>query len=193
MKHFIIDTLGNLNDPRLCVLDEVPEGVGIKYYRMMKGKRIGGDYPDDAKIYMSDEHPGIKLSSLIGNTNSYLIVSRDLKEVIESYCSAEVEYLPLTLYNHKKRVHSKDYFIVNPIGVLDCLNLEASKITYFKDRVVSVDKFVLDPKKLTNAPSLFRIKEDPTEYVVNEELANAIKEGRFTNVVLKEIEQVESR
>ena len=193
MKYFTIDTLGNLNDPRLCVLDEVPEGVGIKYYCMMKGKRIGADYPADAKLYMSDKYTGIKLSSLIGNTKSYLIVCGEMKDVIDSHCSAEVEYLPFTLYNHKKRIHSKNYFIVNPIGALDCLNLEASKIKYFKDRVVSVDKFVLDPKKLANAPSLFRIKEDPTEYVINQQLANAIKEGKFTNVVLREIEQVESR
>ncbi len=53
----------------------------------------------------------------------------------------EIEFLPFTLYNHKKRVHSKDHFFINPIGGYDCLNEIASGITYDKD-----DDIVLNEK-----------------------------------------------
>lgn len=193
MKYFLIETLGNLDDPRLCILDSPPKGLGVKYYRMMKGKKISDDYPNDAKIFMSDKYMGIKLSSMIGNTNSYLIVSLEMKEVIEMHCKAEVEYLPFTLYNHKKRVHSTDYFIVNPIGAIDCLNHKASQIEYLRDRIVGIDKFVLDSKMLETAPALFRVNEDPTQYIINEELAKAFELSGFTNVILEEIKVVENK
>jgi hypothetical protein len=192
MKYFFIDTLGELDDSNLCILDKPPQGLGVKYYRMSKGKKIGNYYPNDAKIYMSDENPGTKLASLIGNTKSYLIVSNAMKEVIEKYCSScEIEYLPFILYNHKKRVHSKDYFIINPIGTCDCLNLKASQIEYLDGEVVGVDRFVLDPRRLEDAPAIFRIKEAPRKYVINEELAKNLEERGFTNVILEEIQQKE--
>jgi hypothetical protein len=196
MKYYFIDTLGNLDD-EWCLLDAPPEDMGLAYYMPAEGERVGDEYPSDAKIYMSEEYPGIKLGSLIGHTESYLIVSRAVKEVIEAHCmDVEIEYLPFTLYNHKKRVHSREYFIINPIGTIDCLNLDASEIEYFEEEgdpydgaVVDVDKFVLDRKKLEGAPALFRIREDPGEYVINEKLARAFRERGFTNIQLDKIEQ----
>ncbi|MBW2661812.1 MAG: hypothetical protein JRD93_07465 [Deltaproteobacteria bacterium] len=190
MRYFFVETLGKLGNPNLCILSRPPDGLGVKSYRMAKGKKIGVHYPKDAIIYMDDEHPGIKIESLIGNTKGYLIVSREMKECIEEHCTfCEIEYLPFTLYNHKKRVHSQDYFIINPIGTFDCLNLKASQIEYLDGEVVGIDNFVVDPRKLEKPPALFRIKEDPRRYVINEELAKAFEEKGFTNVLLKEIGQ----
>src|SRR5207302_1272588 len=108
--------------------------------------------------------PGIKLASLLGNTQSYLIVNTEVKNVIVEHCTlSELEVLPFTLYNHKKRIHSSDYWIVNPIGYLDCVNRAASNIRYLSTdptKIVAVRKFVLDTKRLENAPDLFRVVED---------------------------------
>ena len=167
---------------------------------MAKGKRIGDDYPDDAQIYLESLKSGTQLSSFIGNTRSYLIVNTEMKDVILEYTSqsnCEFEILPFTLYDHKKRILSKDYWIINPIGTFDCLNKKASEIKYVdkddaKSEVVSIRKFVFDPKKLKDAPDLFRVPEDPTEYFISERLAKAFKEKGFTNIFLTEIEQKEN-
>jgi hypothetical protein len=82
---------------------------------------------------------------------------------------------------------------VNPLAPRDCLNYKQSVIDYTDDRqVVGVDKFVLDPRKLQGAPALFRILEDPREYVVNETLARAFAKADFTNLLIKEIEVSDS-
>ncbi len=196
MKYFFIDTLG-ISGEGWCFLDTIPVGLGLSGYMPAKGQRVGNDYPEDAKTYMSDEYTGIRLASLIGNTRSYLILATAVKEIIAAQCvGLDIEYLPFTLYNHKKREHSKDYWIVNPIGTRDCLNLELSEIKYFNKpgdayhgAVISVRKHVLDPAKLKDAPALFRIKEGPREYVINETLANIFRERSFTNMRLTEIEQ----
>ena len=73
------------------------------------------------KFSCSQKNPGVKLPSLIGNTISYLIVNAEMKDTIIEYCpedEVDIEILPFTLINHKKRVHSKDYWIINPIGYI---------------------------------------------------------------------------
>jgi hypothetical protein len=197
VKYYFVETLGSSDSGSNCILDNIPVGLGLAGYMPAKGERVGSEYPEDAKIYMDDEHPGIRIGSLIGNTNSYLIVATAVKEIIAVQCAnVDIEYLSFTLYNHKKREHSKDYWIINSIGTRDCLNLDLSEIEYFNEpgdpydgAVVSVDRFVLDPAKLKDAPALFRIKEEPREYVINETLAKIFQEQGFTNIRLTEIEQ----
>lgn len=190
MKYFFIDTLGDLDDEELCFLAKTPKGIGIKYYKLMKGLPIGGDYPHPAEIHMSEEYEGLKLASLIGHVKSYLVLERQVVQVIQKYCPGIViEYLPFTLINHKGRVHSEDYFIVNPIGSFDCLNHKSSQITYHKKEISRIDRYMLDSDKLKSAPALFRIPEMPDKYIINEELAKAFDEHGFTNIVLTEIAQ----
>ena len=195
MKYFIIDTLGDDQDVKLAFIDEPPEDLGLYSYCLARGERIGDRYPADAKIYLQPKSPGIKLSSLIGNTNRYLIVNTDVKNVILEHCAqSDFEVLPFTLYNHKKRIHSSDYWIINPIGYLDCVNRAASQIEYLDTdptKIVDVDKFVLDPKRVKNAPDLFRVPEDREKYFISARLAKAFQDRRFTNMILTEVDQVE--
>lgn len=196
MRFFNIDTLGDLDDRRLCILDAVPEGIGVKYSRLARGRTIAADFPANAVIRMTPDRTGIKLASLIGNTNSFLIVHRDVKDVIaaEHHRRGDrwpIEYLPFTLMNHKGRPHSADYVLVNPIGVIDCVDLAASEIELFendRDKVVSIERLVLDPAKVQDAPPLFRIRETPGQYTVDEALAAALDGKGFTNIVLRPVE-----
>jgi len=196
MRFFNIDTLGNLDDRSLCILDAVPEGIGAKYSRLARGRTIAADFPANASIRMTPDRTGIKLASLIGNTNSFLIVHRDVKDVIAAEHQRRgdrwpIEYLPFTLVNHKGRPHSADYVLVNPIGVVDCADLAASQIELFegdRDKVVSIERLVLDPEKLQDAPPLFRIRETPGQYTVDEALAAALQAKGFSNVMLTPIE-----
>lgn len=196
MRYFRINTMGNIRDRSLAFIDQPPDGLGLQDFFPARGRPVTEHYPEDAKIYLQSKSPGIKLSSLLGNTISYLIVHTAMKDVIAAQHKGEIEILPFTLYNHKKRVHSKDYWIVNPIGTIDCVNKEASEITYGGDgntQVVGVDKWVLDPKKLEAEPALFRVPENPEEYFINARLGKAFQENKFTNVLLTEVETKESK
>ena len=195
MPYYSIDTLGDLQDRQLCVLDDVPEGIGVKYSRLVKGRSMDGEFPASAIIRMSADRTGIKLSSLIGNTNRLLILHRDVKELIETEnaqrgSNAPIEYWPFTLINHKDRPHSSDYFILNPVGPRDCLNMKASVIRYFRDTemVSKIERMVIDPNKLLDAPPLFRLKQAPDRYFVDGAVALAFEKAKFTNLTLRHIE-----
>ena len=170
MRYYIINTLEQTK-PEFCVLRSHPEGMGLKTWKLGDGvELLDGEYPQDAKIFMSDEETGIELPDLVPNTRHLLIVSKRLKDGMAAVNQGPVQYLPLTIYNHKKRPASKDYFIVNPIGALDVLDTAASEIHYHDGQVSKVTKYVLDPEKITRAPDLFRIKENTEAYVVSERI-----------------------
>jgi len=44
--------------------------------------------------------------------------------------------------------------------------------------------------KVDDAPPLFRIKQAPSKYVINEDLARKLIERGFDNLLLTEIEQI---
>ena len=195
MRYFTVETLGDDQDSGLAFIDDPPEDLGLHEYCIARGERIGERYPAEARIFLQKKSPGIKLSSLLGNTRSYLVVNTEMKDVILEHCAqCDIEMLSFTLYSHKKRIHSTDYWIVNPIGVVDCVNRAASDIRYLSSdptKVVAVRKFVLDPKRLENAPDIFRVPEDREKYFISERIAKAWQEHNFTNVFLVEVSQRE--
>lgn len=168
MKYYLLKTLAQTK-PEFCVLRSYPEGMGLKTWKLGDGVELQeGEYPQDAKIFMSDQEPGMEIPDLVPNTGQMLIVSKRLKDGIAAVNQGPVQYLPLAIYNHKKRLASGDYFIVNPVGPLDVLDTSASEIEYHDGEVVQITKYVLDPDKLAQAPDIFRIKENPEAYVVSE-------------------------
>lgn len=189
MVFFQLDTLGDPNDERLCFLGDTVKGIESDAYRFRKGKPVKPIYPKDAKMFMSKEYPGVRLSAHLGNTKGMIVASKELRQAIEKHClGVAVEYLPFTLIDHKKRPYSTDYCIVNPLGGLDCVDTKASKITYTSTgKVTFIDKLVLDPRKVAKAPQLFRVDLEPSMYILGQALVDEIRSAKLTNLVLTEI------
>lgn len=191
MRYFTIDSLGDPNNmDEMCFIDSpAPEEVKIKDYKISTGEPASNFYPTNAKVYMDNTHKGKVLGDLIGNTSSFLIVHKRIKEIIEKYSKkGEVEYLPFTLYNHKKQPCSSDYFFINPLGTKDCLNIEKSGVEYFETgEVVGLDEIVIDPLKLVDAPHIFRVNEEPTTYIFSRDLLKSIADIGATNFFVNEL------
>lgn len=186
MQFFELETLGDLNNTDLALTSGPPDGMKLRGYTLARGSPATPFYPKEARISLQQDRSGIKLSSLLGNMHSYLVVHSDMKDVIAAHCQGlEVEYLPVDLYDHRKRLYSRDYFFINPLGTQDCLDGVASGVEFGPEGgVVHVGEFVLDPKKVHALPALFRIKEEPSCYMVSQTLAEALRERAFSNVVL---------
>jgi hypothetical protein len=181
-------TLGE-TDEEQCFLDDAPQGLGARSAFLSQGRSVKGLYPESPRIDLSEENPGLRLESFICNSKRMLVVSSPLRTLLEQWCQGlEVEYLPVHIYNHRGRLHAEDYSIVNPIGTLDCINPERSDVKMMHGEVVRVNRIVLSPAKLERPPHLFRVREAPHFYVVSEPLAEALKAGGFTNVVLEPLE-----
>jgi hypothetical protein len=186
VNYYEINTMP-LVDPSYCFLDGEPKGTNMFTHRMAGGYAMGDKYPADAKMYMEAENPGTELPSLIGNTNDFLIVTKAIQEILKA-TGVDMECLPFTLYDHKKREASRDYFIVNPLGTFDCMNLKASELEYSGEDIVGVDRIVLSRKKLESAPDFFRIQEVPDAYVISARVAAEIQKLQPTNFYITKME-----
>lgn len=195
-RFFKLDILGEADEDQ-CFIDSFVEGIEFESWRTGKGERLAPVYPKNARIPMSKKYPGIRLSSFLGNSINTLIGSTQLKEGIEKVCGKlDIEYLPFTLYDHRKRPYSQDYFIINPIGTFDCLDLEASDIDWSEERpdeILDIEEHVLDRKKMKDAPQLFRVARDSFTYVIGLELVRELQKRDITNVVLEELEFSDSK
>ena len=169
MPFFYLNVLGDMNDGSLCVITQFVKGIEMDAYRVGLGKRATDIWPDDARIYMSKDQKGVKLSSLLGTTRNMLIARVDLRRLIEEHCKGvDIEYLPFSLYDHRKRLYSKDYSIINPIGTFDCLDPRKTNAVWDKEkpgRISLLRMPVLDRAKVAKAPELFRIPEAPTDLI----------------------------
>jgi hypothetical protein len=170
--------LCNVIEPQFCVIDGLPTGKNlddVKAANPTRGEQARHVYPPDARVYMSPMFGGMQLPDIVCNTESLLIVHKRVKEVMERVNGGATEYLPLAIYNHKRRLASADFFVVNPLGTHDVLDLDASDIERDEDGdVVHVNKMVLDPKKLRTAPDLFRPDEDVEAYIISKKIATEL-------------------
>ena len=190
VKLFQIETCPT-EDFSLCVLSGAPKGTVTLNHRMSRGYPMGADYPSDAQWAMCERYKGIKLSTLITCVSGILVLAKQAMEVLQD-TGVTMECLPFTLLNHKGRVASRDYFIVNLLGTLDCLDIEKSDIEWLDDQVggevIHVYDHVLDPRKIAGAPPVFRTKEDPYCIVLNETVAEKLRAPKPTNLYLTELE-----
>jgi hypothetical protein len=188
LRYFLFSPLCNQDDADLCFISTKVRGVTTA--RIGLGKPMGDDFPRNAQIHLSEDEPGLKLAPFLGNDRHFLIVSSKVRAVIEDICTNDIEFLPVTLHNHRGSVHSDDYCIVNPLGSIDVLDRERSILEMEGDEITDVDKMVLDPERLEGAPHLFRVNGDPHSILMSEVLVRAFNEQGFENLFLTEVEQV---
>lgn len=196
MDYYLLDLLP-MKDLSFCVLDDSPDGTEEDSHTLSSGESYGPSYPADPKWRMNKDYRGLKVGSLIANTSDYLVVHRVVKDVLVA-TGVPMDVHSFVLLDHKKKVASRDHFIVNVLGTFDCLNLEKSEIDWSKDYpdiAIKVWTYVLDANKVKDAPDIFRVKEDPEAVVVSANVGKALKAmtPAPTNIYLTKLEQVPGR
>jgi hypothetical protein len=197
MKFYQIDTLAadGADAEDFAFVDQGLDELGVGSYMPSQGDPILPELAAPLTLKLGPGS-GVRLGTLIGNTHDYLLLAKPAKECIEQACAGvRIEYVPFTLYNHKNRVHSADYFVINPIGAFACIHRQASDIKYFvkpgspaDGKILSIRRLVFDAGKVAAAPPLFRIEGQPRTYIINQALADTFKAKQFTNLELHEID-----
>jgi hypothetical protein len=150
------------------------------------GRPLQGTFPDNVQFQMDPDAPrDTVLTDFLVNINSLLVVSRRLKEFLAARAIKSVEYLPVTILNHKGKVASPDYFIVHTIDDIDCLDLAKSVPRYSqirKEAINRVQKMVLDPALVDPARELFQVKNLDGFTFATRSLAEAMTKEKFTSI-----------
>lgn len=145
------------------------------------GSRMNGLY-EPQTFRMADEVPGLVIPDVINNALGYLMVSPPVQALLSSRATAEIEYLPFTILNHKGRPSGNGY-IVNVIGTVSCVDIE--KTEGLPDPVnegwlMSLDVLHLDQEQADRAPNIFRIDVMPRVIVIRDDLRAALQDHGVT-------------
>ncbi|OJH37534.1 hypothetical protein BON30_29275 [Cystobacter ferrugineus] len=120
----------------------------------------------------------------IPNTLLMPMVSGKLKVILETSAEVDIEFLPFTLYNHKKRLAADDCFIANVLGTHDCADMtktrgEKSLISPGQFEALSV--LALDPAKVPDA-KLFRLSVFPRALIIRNDLRTVFEHGGVSGI-----------
>ncbi len=175
--------LREANDPKNCLINQCPDSLRSKKWRIPKGQRMDAHYPPDVTLRMDAEQPGLLVPDLIKNTFRFCLVSSKLKALLEQEAGAEIEFLPTAITNHKGRTVLGDFFIANVIGTQDCVDLERSEFDALEDepdRFNALFRLHLREDRIPSGLKLFRIQPMPGVLVLRDDLRTRLEEQGLT-------------
>lgn len=177
--------LSTSDDPKHCLVDEVPESLRPKMWRIGKGLPMEHRYPPDVVLKMDGGHKGLVVPDLVSNTESIALVSSKLKGLLEQHSGARIEFLPVSIANHKGRVAAKDYFIANVLDHVDCVDKERSEVEELHpDPTLLSGLFRLQvlQDQIPSEAKLFRLKTMPRAILIRDDLRALLDAENLTGV-----------
>jgi hypothetical protein len=179
------------NEPNACLLEQL---TGLdSAWRLRKGHPLATSFPKTVSFRMNPDFPhDTVLTDALLNINMAIVASPRLVSFLQQRGLEKVEYLPVTILNHKRKVVSTDYSIVHPIDPPDCLDIPKCKVKWSsldKESIDEMKKLVLDEAKLSASRELFRPKSFHEVILVKRALAEAIDAQRFTGIRWKELDK----
>ena len=171
-----------------CTDDERPWSVESfpaipRWYRLRKGIRLLPEYPADGVLDLSEEGGDMRVD-FIRNTGRVILASSRAREVLIAggAIEAQVEYLPVTLRDKKQRNLPTQYFIVNPVVNVTCMDRKHSVFSTYddSDEVISIERLYLDDGQLPKDVPIFRLGEDKKFILIRQDLFAAIQGAGLT-------------
>jgi hypothetical protein len=154
-------------------------------HELSEGVSRAKGWPDDVKAPMSPEYPkDILLPDNVSGTE-LVIISHKLRQALVAECVTNVEYLLLTIIDHKKKVASRDYFIMNPPSVVDCIDLEASEVKWNaidKSMISRCKQLVLKESNVPKDVKVFRPKHLPNQILIRSDLVKKLEGAGLTGL-----------
>lgn len=188
MKYWVLKTGSLQNGVYLSAVP--PNGPdGFEYW---DGISLIKKFPasSEAQMGFSDDYPdAIKLYDFVTNIDDLFIVSKKVKEIIEGLSVDNMEYFQLTLFDHQMKIAATDYYILNLVGSIDCIDMDETVCVMerlLKGRISDIDNLVLDESKIPPDAKMFRLANKPEEYIVSDAVRKVFEENGITNFKLLE-------
>lgn len=184
--YYVLKTVKSPTNVRLV---DVPSAI-TKQYQLTQGKSRAQGWPDAVTLeYSRDKPEGLELTDWIDNSMSWMIISSAFRKVLEAFPVTDVEYLPIQLQNHKKKISSTDYSIGNFTKLVEAVDREQSVFEEAGGDITLFDKLVLRPDIVRSGPSLFRMKERDILVLGREDLVNKLQKAGMTGVKFVETDK----
>lgn len=171
----VISTPEDDIDKALCEGQELEEGFSDSVMCKMRD-----DYPDD--IELGD--------NLYGSI--YPVVSEKIKQYLDRQLPEKsIEFLPVSIINHKGRTESNNYYFLHPIVLCDCIDMEASEVEWNElapDTISDCMELVLRKSVIPADLKLFRLKSWGDIIIIRSDLAEELEKAGFQGLYFPDAE-----
>ncbi len=103
---------------------------------------------------------------------------KKLCKVLTDFGIDNIQYFPVVLRNQETKKVEHDYMLVNIVGLLDCVDMDKSKVNWWASGMgfdfVSME---IDKAKVQGLP-IFRLKDDPTKVIIDERLKQHLEKNK---------------
>lgn len=167
------------------------EGVD-QTFPLMAGESLVATFPSDARFSMDSSTPKRKnLTDSPANTSMVIVGSLRLVDFLRELGVVDVEYLPVTILDHKHEPVAEPFFIVHPIRPVDCLDLEGAEPVYssvLPGQINRVSRLRLHEDRVPGDKKIFRCQSFYRAILVRRDLAEAIVRAGMTGMEWVELE-----
>lgn len=174
MSYFILKPRADDDD---VFIDALPEN-GPADWRFAEGEPLGKEFPKKATVKYSDNFPdGRVLADFVNNISDVLIVSSRVRTAFEKAGVPNVEYLPITILDHRGRVAGKDYYIANVLSSEPAIDMRKSDVIVgdLDDQITAINQLVIDKKAVSPDAKLFRATTMRTLFLIREDALEALQ------------------
>jgi hypothetical protein len=149
-------------------------------FELLEGVSRADGWPDDAQCKMDPRTPrDVKLADGLFGT-VLIVVSPRVQEILAAEAVNRVELLPIRIINHKGRVAARDYAIVNPLDLVDCIDVQRSGLEWNSLRPTTAcgcAALHLRPGAVPPEMKVFRLQSWVNVVVVRKSLADKLQQG----------------
>lgn len=177
-------------DDELACIDERPKEIRRKGYLLAEGVSCKDWYPENVECQL-DEEAGMVLADVIPGPASMRVVSEPLKKLLEHEASCEIEFLPISIRDHRDHLIGENYYIANVLEVIFCMDRDKSdyvESSLDETRVHTHRHLYLDDSKIPENANLFRLGEDPYLLLVRQDLAKTMADAGLTGIEFIKLE-----
>jgi hypothetical protein len=179
-KFYVWFSLPSGNSCQLTYLD------GIESWELHDEKPVLKTLKKKLTLEMDRERPrNVRLIDA-HEEGALIVASARLRKLIEAHNPKDIEFLPVTIKNHKGRVASTEYVIVHGSKGLDCIDQKRSKPTHHfieKKKLSEVEQLILDEARVPKGTHMFRVHNFVYPlWVVDQVLRDAIVDAKIEGV-----------
>jgi hypothetical protein len=119
------------------------------------------------------------------------IVSLRLRQMLESAGTKRIEFLPIELINHKGRKEPSEYFILHPLEMLECIDLDASGVEWNSiapDQISRCRGLVLNHDAIPGDYKVFRPKFWGGNILIREDLVDKLIKADFSGLSFRPVD-----
>ena len=189
MRYF---TWENQFEKNNCVLMRLEGGEPGE---MVTGQPLARKRTKAYTYSMDEDYPrNVKLTDSLRNDQNTIVASPRLQEMLKGRLGTGIEALPVWIKDHKGRIATKEYAIMNVLDLQDCLAEQQSNPFYGtvdgKQMILAVDPLTIQPSKVDGDSRLFRISTFTQPIVAREDLVEELRAAKIVGVDFNEVATV---